>query len=516
MEVSWYHGAQFIVIGIAGGVMGGFFGVGAAIVMVPLLIYWAFPALHVASEIMVHLAFGTSLAIVIPTALSSSLTHSKAGNVTWRVVLYLVVTGLAGSYLGAALSANLSGALLKSLFAVLITGVAVQMFLDKAPGGGSSSRPHLVPTLVVGLLTGLFSGFFGVGGGVIAIPLMVRFLGIPIHRSVGISISFVFFASIVGTAGYIVHGWGKPGLPPYSLGYVYTWGWVLAGVPSIFFAKWGAMWARKTKPVHLRRAFALLLAIVGVKMIWGSLSLAPVLGLVEAWRKDSSTNQVLSVDKPPALHVYGPGGPHGPMKECAQRFTEKTGTAVQVTKWTPDQWIDVARRNADLIYGGAEYMLTDFVSQYPGVAGPSRITHLYKRNIGILVRKGNPRAIKSLDELSGPDIRILDVQLEKMQEIQTKRPGLMQNIRLSVVTGEQGADKWRTTPELDAWITYESWHVRLREDSEFINLPENQTLLRATPIAFALKSPNPKAARAFVKFLESEEGHDIFRKWGWL
>jgi|GEM_PF-3438520 uncharacterized membrane protein YfcA len=45
MEMSWYHGAQFIVIGIAGGVMGGFFGVGAAIVMVPLLIYWAFPAL---------------------------------------------------------------------------------------------------------------------------------------------------------------------------------------------------------------------------------------------------------------------------------------------------------------------------------------------------------------------------------------------------------------------------------------------------------------------------------------
>jgi uncharacterized membrane protein YfcA len=270
--MSWYSTAQFIVIGIVGGAMGGFFGVGAAIVMVPLLIFWAFPALHVAPGIMVHLAFGTSLAIVIPTALSSSLTHSKAGNVTWRVVLCLVATGLAGSYMGAALAANLSGVLLKSLFALLLTGVAVQMFLDKkASKAGSSSSSRLVATLAVGFLTGVFSGFFGVGGGVVAIPLMVRFLGIPIHRSVGISISFVFFASIVGTAGYMAHGWGKPGLPPYSLGYVYTWGWVLAGIPSLLFAKWGATWSKKTKPVLLQRAFAVLLAIVGVRMLWDSL-----------------------------------------------------------------------------------------------------------------------------------------------------------------------------------------------------------------------------------------------------
>lgn len=274
MEMSWHNAAQFIVIGVAGGVMGGFFGVGEAIVMVPLLIFWAFPALHVAPGIIVHLAFGTSLAIVIPTALSSSLAHSKAGNVSWRVVLYLVATGLAGSYIGATLATNLSGGFLKFLFAVLLTGVAVQMFLDrKTIGNGPASPERPGATLVVGFLTGLFSGFFGVGGGVIAIPLMVGFLGIPIHRSIGISISFVFFASIVGTAGYIVHGWAKPGLPPYCLGYVYAWGWFLAGIPSIFFAKWGTMWAKKTKPVLLQRAFAVLLAVVGVRMLRDSVRL---------------------------------------------------------------------------------------------------------------------------------------------------------------------------------------------------------------------------------------------------
>ena len=69
---------------------------------------------------------------------------------------------------------------------------------------------------------------------------MVRFLNIPIHKAMGISITFVFFAAIVGTAGYAYNGWGHANLPPYSFGYIHLSGWVLAGIPSIFMAQWGA------------------------------------------------------------------------------------------------------------------------------------------------------------------------------------------------------------------------------------------------------------------------------------
>ncbi|MCX5907368.1 MAG: sulfite exporter TauE/SafE family protein [Deltaproteobacteria bacterium] len=275
MDISSYNIFQFITIGIAVGFLSGFLGVGGGIIMVPLLIFWAFPALQVHPEIIVHLAFGTSLAIIIPTSLSSSLAHSRAGNVTWRVVFYLVITGLVGSYFGSLLAAKSSGTLLKTLFGILLIGLSAQMFLQKKGPEGSKEHPspEIVPTLVVGFFGGLFSAFFGLGGGVLAVPLMIRFLGIAIHRAVGISISFVFFAALVGTAGYIANGWGKPNLPLHSLGYVYTWGWILAGVPSIFFAQWGANLARKTKPLRLRRAFALLLGIVGVRMLWDSLFL---------------------------------------------------------------------------------------------------------------------------------------------------------------------------------------------------------------------------------------------------
>ncbi len=272
MGIGYYEMLQFIIIGAAGGAMGGFFGVGAAIIMIPLLVFWVFPALQTAPDMIVHLALGTSLAIVIPTALSGSFTHAKAGNVSWGTVLYLVATGLSSCFLGSALAAKLGAALLKSLFALLIAGVAIQMFLQRKDAGQViASAPRPVPTLVVGLLVGLFSGFFGVGGGIIAIPLMVRYLGMPIHRAVGTSLAFVFFTAIVGTIGYIVHGWQDPGLPRYSLGYVYAPGWLLSGIPSIFLAQWGALWARKTKPVRLQQAFALLLAVVAARMLWDSL-----------------------------------------------------------------------------------------------------------------------------------------------------------------------------------------------------------------------------------------------------
>ncbi len=270
MEFSYFNGLRFVIIGTAVGFLGGFLGVGGGVIMVPLLIFWAFPTMGISPDVMVHLSFGTSLAIIIPTSLSSSWAHSKAGNVNWRIVFLLAIPGIAGSFLGSTLAAYSPGRVLKILFGSLLVIVSGQMLLQKKgpEDPGTLSPPRSLPTLIIGFLVGVFSGFFGLGGGVIAVPLMVRFLSIPIHRAVGISISFVFFASLVGTAGYIFNGWGKPHLPPFTLGYIHLLGWILAGIPSIFMAQWGAQMARKTKPLRLRRAFALLLMIVGIRMLF--------------------------------------------------------------------------------------------------------------------------------------------------------------------------------------------------------------------------------------------------------
>jgi uncharacterized membrane protein YfcA len=270
MEISLWGIFQFVVIGIAVGFVGGFLGVGGGAIIIPLLHYWAFPAMHISPEVIVHLAFGTSLAIIIPTSLSSSWAHARAGNIDWRVVWLLAVPGILGSFLGSTLAAFLKGSLLKALFGSLLIILALQMILQKKgpEESGKHFSPQPLPTLIIGFLVGVFSGFFAIGGGVIAIPLIVRFLDIPIHRAVGISIAFVFFASLIGTGGYIINGLGHTGLPRYALGYVHTPGWILAGIPSMFVAQWGVQLANKARPLRLRWAFAVLLLIVGIRMLF--------------------------------------------------------------------------------------------------------------------------------------------------------------------------------------------------------------------------------------------------------
>ena len=252
------------------GFLGGFLGVGGGAIMIPALTYWLFPSMGVSTNVLMHLAFGTSLAIIIPTSLSGAWAHSRKGNVNWRIVYLLALPGIPGSFLGSTLSAYLQGSVLRTLFGILLVIVSVQMLLQKkSPADSGGQGPWgAVPALAVGMVVGVFSGFFGIGGGIVAIPLMVRILKTPIHNAVGISIAFVFFASLAGTAGYIFNGWGQPNLPPHSLGYVHVPGWILAGIPSILLSRWGVRVANKTKPVRLRRIFALMLMLVGIRMVF--------------------------------------------------------------------------------------------------------------------------------------------------------------------------------------------------------------------------------------------------------
>lgn len=223
------------------------------------------------------------------------------------------------------------------------------------------------------------------------------------------------------------------------------------------------------------------------------------------------------------LHVYGPGGPLGPMEECGRMFAEKTGVQVKVTAGPTPKWIEQAKQDADLIFGGAEYMLTDFMLKYPEmVDGKTRVS-LYVRPAGILVRKGNPKKIKSLKDLTKDGVRIVDVngagQLglwEDLAGAQGLIPGIQKNIALSVASSAEAIEKWKSLPELDAWITYESWHYRLKENTDLVRLPPARKLYRGTPIAIAAMTKQRDLAQQFIDFLKTPGAHAIFQKWGWL
>lgn len=223
-----------------------------------------------------------------------------------------------------------------------------------------------------------------------------------------------------------------------------------------------------------------------------------------------------------SLKVYGPGGPQGPMQECAEKFGEQRRVKVEVIAGPEKKWIGQAQREADLFFGGAEYMLTQFVENHADLVNVKSRTELYSRPAGILVRKGNPKKIAALADLAREGVRLVDVngsgQLGLWEDL-AGREGLInaiqQNVTVTVPTSAEAIEKWKAMPQLDAWITFESWHYRLKDETDLVRLPESQRLYRGTPIAIARSSKNPKLAQEFIEFLKTDASHEVFRKWGW-
>lgn len=109
------------VIGFLGGICSGLFGVGGGIIFVPLMV--------MALGFDIHLAVGTSLAIILPTAGAALFRHYQAGQVDWKIALFIAILAIAGSWLGASLSLKLPVPVLRRLFALLMIVAAAKMLL---------------------------------------------------------------------------------------------------------------------------------------------------------------------------------------------------------------------------------------------------------------------------------------------------------------------------------------------------------------------------------------------------
>ncbi len=222
------------------------------------------------------------------------------------------------------------------------------------------------------------------------------------------------------------------------------------------------------------------------------------------------------------IYVYGPGGPLSAMKACATQFTTITKIPVKVIGGPESKWLSSAEKNADIIYGGAEYMLTQFIQKYPNMVDEATRTALYQRRSAILVRPGNPKKITSLKDLTRKGIKILDVngagQLGLWEDIAGKEnliDPIQKNIGQSFANTALGIDGWKSDSSFDAWITYASWHENLKDITAVVELPASLRVYRGTPVVFTKNKKNTANAQKFIAFIKSAPGHRIFQQWGW-
>lgn len=226
------------------------------------------------------------------------------------------------------------------------------------------------------------------------------------------------------------------------------------------------------------------------------------------------------------LHVYGPGGPLPAMKEAAESFGKLHGVEVVVTGGPTRNWLDKAKRDADLIYSGSEHMMTDFINALSDQIDASTVMPLYLRPSSILVRPGNPKGIRGLRDVAKPGVNILVVQgagQTGLWEDMAGRTGeidllraVRKNIRTYAPDSGKAKEAWTADKSLDVWLIWNIWQVSNPGLAQAVRVEKEFVIYRDTGIAYTQRGKDKPAARQFIEYLRGPDGARIFGKWGWM
>lgn len=258
------------VAGAAAGLAAGLFGIGGGAIIVPVL-YFLFDAMGY-SETAMHVAVSTSLATIILTSARSVSAHNRHGAVDWSIIRGWAPWIVLGALGGMALTGFLSKRALLGIFGSLAFLLSAQLFFGRPTWRLADDMPKGLLRVVLGACIGALSALMGIGGGTFGVSLMTLY-GRPIHQAVATAAGWGVAIGLPSAIAAIVIGWGRQGLPPFSLGHVNLAAFALISVFTVTMAPIGASLAHKLDAVRLRRLFAILLALVAARMLWNALGL---------------------------------------------------------------------------------------------------------------------------------------------------------------------------------------------------------------------------------------------------
>lgn len=257
------------ISGVVSGLMAGIFGIGGGAVLVPVF-YQVFQLLGVDEAVIMHLAVGSSLAIIIPTSIRSFTGHKAKGAVDMSLLKKFLIPVPVGVVLASITAAYISSEGLRIVFAVIMLVVAFRMLFNRESwrlGQGLPGNPALS---IVGVVIGYLSTLMGIGGGVLNNTFMTLF-GRPIHQAVATSSGVGVLIAIPGTVGYIWAGWGNPLLPIASTGYI-NWIAVALIIPiALIVTPYGVRIAHALSKRKLEVGFGLFCIFVSARFFWSLL-----------------------------------------------------------------------------------------------------------------------------------------------------------------------------------------------------------------------------------------------------
>ena len=254
------------------GFMAGLLGVGGGIIMVPAL-YYAFTVLDFDILTRMHLAVGTSLAIIIPTSIISTLTHREYDAVDFKMVKSFGIFILIGVFFGTFLAVNLKTPALVLFFSIFAFMVGLFfIFLREKLVDNPKQISNLVKN-ISGILIGFISIPLGIGGGSLMVPFM-RTFGYDIRKSIGTAAAVGFLIAVTGTITMITGGKIIDNVnTPFSLGYINLLGFIVFVPVTMIMARLGAKAVYKIDKKILSKIFGTFLILVSIRSFLEYLSI---------------------------------------------------------------------------------------------------------------------------------------------------------------------------------------------------------------------------------------------------
>ncbi len=226
------------------------------------------------------------------------------------------------------------------------------------------------------------------------------------------------------------------------------------------------------------------------------------------------------------LYVYGSEGPAPAIQEAAGAFGDANDIQVTVVTGPPDRWREEAAGKADVVFASADFMMADFLRVEGLEVDATTVTPLYMRPSAILVRPDNPKQIADFPDLLKPGVRIMVVSgsgqtglwedmAGKQGDIRTIR-AFRKNIELFAPTSTEAMKLWDERQDIDAYVTWNIWHMPLRDRAKLVEVSEEYKIYRQCSVALTKRGKAKPLAARFIEFLTSPQGAKIFESWYWM
>jgi uncharacterized protein len=247
------------------GFVAGLFGIGGGLITVPFL-YYIFSSLGIDQQYLMHLAVGTSFAIIIPTSTVSVLTHHKFKAVDFDIVKSYGIYVILGVIIGTIFAASLKTKSLVLFFSIIIFFLSIYLLAIKENEEEVLVKIKLHLKIILGFIVGFISAPMGIGGAIMNVPIL-KFFGYSINKAIGSAAAIGFLIALFGAFGFLISGSYLNSNLPLSIGFLNIPAFLIFIPITTFMARIGARTVHRIDKKKISKLLGLFLMIIAIKFL---------------------------------------------------------------------------------------------------------------------------------------------------------------------------------------------------------------------------------------------------------